>query len=113
MINIYSLLAFAGVVFGLTAPAYAQTVKDAPSNIQAVLQKFSEMRTQLKQVQSSLNIEKMAANAAGNYGEIKKVMKKKKKGEGETDAEAGAEDNITDTSTKTKAQEMTTWNLPK
>ena len=65
MINRYSLLAFAGVVFCLTSSAYAQTVKDAPSNIQAVLQKFSEMRTQLKQVQSSLNIEKMAANAAG------------------------------------------------
>ena len=48
MINRYSLLAFAGVVFCLTSSAYAQTVKDAPSNIQAVLQKFSEMRAQLK-----------------------------------------------------------------
>ena len=109
MINRYSLLAFAGVVFCLTSSAYAQTVKDAPSNIQAVLQKFSEMRTQLKQAQSSLNIEKMAANAAGNYSEIKKVMKKKKKGEGE----AGAEDDITDTSKKTKAQELATLILPK
>ncbi|HAW33259.1 MAG TPA: hypothetical protein DCX19_01225, partial [Alphaproteobacteria bacterium] len=50
---------------------------------------------------------KMAANAAGNYSEVKKVMKK---GEG---GEASAEDGITDVDKQTKAQKLATLILPK
>lgn len=77
MIKKYTLLASVFAVLGFASPVQAQTVKDAAMNIQSLLDKFSEMRSALKQAESSMNIETMTGNLKGNFGNIGDVANKK------------------------------------
>lgn len=77
MIKKYTLLASVFAVLGFAFPVQAQTVKDAPMNVQSLLDKLSEMRSSLKQAESSLNIETMSGNMTGNFGKIGDVANKK------------------------------------
>ena len=70
MIRKYTILASVFAVLGFSSPVQAQTVKDAAMNVQSLLDKLSEMRSKLKQAQSSLNIETMTGNAIGQFGNI-------------------------------------------
>lgn len=77
MIKKYTLLASVFAVLGFASPVQAQTVKDAAMNIQSLLDKFSEMRSALKQAESSMNIETMSGNMTGNFGNIGDAANKK------------------------------------
>lgn len=70
MIKKYTILASVFAVLGFASPVQAQTVKDAAMNIQSLLDKFSEIRSALKNAESSLNIETMTGNLKGNFGNI-------------------------------------------
>ena len=65
MLRKYTLIASVLVVLGMPSIARAQTM-DIAMKIQAILDQFSEIRSGLKQIQSSMNIETMLQNLGGN-----------------------------------------------
>ena len=74
MLRKYALIVSVLVVFGTPLKAQAQTM-DIAMKIQAILDQFSEIRSGLKQIQSSMNIETMLQNLAGG-GDWKEMLKK-------------------------------------
>lgn len=72
MIKKYTLLASVAAVLGTAMPASAQTTMDAAMKIQALLDQFSGIRAELKQAQSSINVETMLGNLQGNYKDVLK-----------------------------------------
>lgn len=73
MLRKYVLIASVLAVFGMPLKAQAQTM-DIAMKIQAILDQFSEIRSGLKQIQSSMNIETMLQNLAGG-GDWKAMLK--------------------------------------
>ena len=73
MIRKYALIASVLVAFGMPIKAQAQTM-DIVMKIQSILDQFSEIRSGLKQIQSSMNIETMLQNLAGG-GDWKAMLK--------------------------------------
>ncbi|MBR1777654.1 MAG: hypothetical protein IJ752_03605 [Alphaproteobacteria bacterium] len=74
MLRKYTLIASVLIVFGTPFNAHAQTTMDITMKIQAILDQFSEIRSQLKQIQSSMNIETMLQNLGGS-GDWKAMLK--------------------------------------
>lgn len=74
MFRKYTLLISVFAVLGAPVPARAQTTMDAAMKIQAVLDQLSEIRSGLKQIQSSMNIETMLQNLGGS-GDWKNALK--------------------------------------
>lgn len=74
MLRKYTLIASVLVVFGMPLPAKAQSTMDIAMKIQAILDQFSEIRSGLKQIQSSMNIETMLQNLGGS-GDWKALLK--------------------------------------
>ena len=73
MICKYALMVSVLVVLGTPLPARAQTM-DITMKIQSILDQFSEIRSELKQVQSSANIKSMMNNLKGS-GDWKNKLK--------------------------------------
>ena len=88
MLRKYTLVASVLVVFGLPFNAKAQTTMDVSMKIQAVLDQFSEIRSGLKQIQSSMNIETMLQNLGGS-GDWKAMLKNAAGGIFDSNAEKG------------------------
>lgn len=74
MFRKYTLLISVFAVLGAPLPARAQTTMDVAMKIQAVLDQLSEIRSGLKQIQSSMNIETMLQNLGGS-GDWKEALK--------------------------------------
>ena len=72
MLRKCALVASVLAVFG--TPAKAQTTMDVSMKIQAVMDQLSGIRSQLKQVQSAINIKEMKQNLQGN-GDWKSMLK--------------------------------------
>lgn len=87
MLRKYTLIASVLVVFGMPFGAQAQTL-DIAMKIQAILDQFSEIRSGLKQIQSSMNIETMLQNLGGN-GDWKALLKNAAGGIFDKNAEKG------------------------
>ena len=64
MLRKYALIISVLAVLGTPSAAKAQTM-DIAMKIQAILDQFSEIRSGLKQIQSSMNIETMLQNLGG------------------------------------------------
>ncbi len=64
----------ASVLAVLGTPAKAQTTMDVSMKIQAIMDQLSGIRSQLKQVQSAINIKEMKQNLQGN-GDWKSTLK--------------------------------------
>ena len=73
MLRKYTLVASVLVVLGVPYNACAQTM-DIVMKIQSILDQFSEIRSELKQIQSSMNIESMLQNLKGS-GDWKAMLK--------------------------------------
>ena len=73
MLRKYALIISVLAVLGTPSVAKAQTM-DIAMKIQAILDQFSEIRSGLKQIQSSMNIETMLQNLGGN-GDWKAMLK--------------------------------------
>lgn len=73
MLRKYTLIASVLFVFGSPCQAHAQTM-DIVMKIQSILDQFSEIRSGLKQIQSSANIKSMMQNMKGS-GEWKSKLK--------------------------------------
>ena len=65
MLRKYIFIASVLAAFGMPHNACAQTTRDVTMKIQALLDQFSEIRSDLKQAQSSAEIEKMLQNLGG------------------------------------------------
>lgn len=87
MLRKYTLIASVLVVFGMPFKANAQTL-DITMKIQAILDQFSEIRSGLKQIQSSMNIETMLQNLGGG-GDWKEMLKNAAGGIFDKNAEKG------------------------
>ena len=87
MLRKYTLIASVLVVLGMPSIARAQTMEIA-MKIQAILDQFSEIRSGLKQIQSSMNIETMLQNLGGN-GDWKALLKNAAGGIFDSEAEKG------------------------
>lgn len=74
MLRKYALIASVLAALGMPSTAKAQTTMDVAMKIQAILDQLSEIRSGLKQVQSSMNIETMLQNLGGN-GDWKAMLK--------------------------------------
>lgn len=74
MLRKYALIASVLAALGTPSAAKAQTTMDVAMKIQAILDQLSEIRSGLKQVQSSMNIETMLQNLGGN-GDWKAMLK--------------------------------------
>lgn len=65
MLRKYTLIASVLVAFGVPCEVRAQTTLDVTMKIQAILDHFSQIRSDLKQVKSSEEIQKMRENLGG------------------------------------------------
>ncbi|MBR1944978.1 MAG: hypothetical protein IJ846_01615 [Alphaproteobacteria bacterium] len=88
MLRKYTLIASVLVIFGMPVNARAQTTLDISMKIQAILDQFSEIRSGLKQIQSSMNIETMLQNLGGG-GDWKEMLKNAAGGIFDRNAEKG------------------------
>lgn len=89
MFRKYTLLISVFAVLGAPVPARAQTTMDVAMKIQAVLDQLSEIRSGLKQIQSSMNIESMLQNLGGS-GDWKDALKNAAGGIFDKDAETAS-----------------------
>ena len=88
MLRKYALIASVLAMLGTPCAVKAQTTMDVAMKIQAVLDQFSEIRSGLKQIQSSMNIETMLQNLGGN-GDWKAALKNAAGGIFDKNAEKG------------------------
>lgn len=88
MLRKYALIASVLAALGTPSAAKAQTTMDVAMKIQAILDQLSEIRSGLKQVQSSMNIETMLQNLGGN-GDWKAMLKNAAGGIFDKNAEKG------------------------
>lgn len=88
MLRKYTLIVSVLAALGMPSYAQAQTTMDVAMKIQAILDQFSEIRSGLKQIQSSMNIETMLQNLGGN-GDWKSALKNAAGGIFDRDAEKG------------------------
>ena len=88
MLRKYALIASVLTVLGMPSSVHAQTTMDVAMKIQAILDQFSEIRSGLKQIQSSMNIETMLQNLGGN-GDWKAALKNAAGGIFDRNAEKG------------------------
>ncbi len=88
MLRKYTLIVSVLAVLGMPSYAHAQTTMDVAMKIQAILDQFSEIRSGLKQIQSSMNIETMLQNLGGN-GDWKAALKNAAGGIFDRNAEKG------------------------
>lgn len=87
MLRKYTLIASVLIVFGTPFNVQAQTM-DIAMKIQTILDQFSEIRSQLKQIQSSMNIETMLQNLGGS-GDWKAMLQNAAGGIFDRNAEKG------------------------
>lgn len=88
MLRKYALIASVLAALGMPSTAKAQTTMDVAMKIQAILDQLSEIRSGLKQVQSSMNIETMLKNLGGS-GDWKAMLKNAAGGIFDKNAEKG------------------------
>ncbi len=88
MLRKYALIVSVLAVLGAPSTAKAQTTMDVAMKIQAILDQLSEIRSGLKQVQSSMNIETMLQNLGGS-GDWKAMLKNAAGGIFDKNAEKG------------------------
>ena len=88
MLRKYALIISVLAVLGAPSIAKAQTTMDVAMKIQAILDQLSEIRSGLKQVQSSMNIETMLQNLGG-AGDWKAMLKNAAGGIFDKNAEKG------------------------